>query len=201
MIWFSEVIAVVRWGVILFVVGVIALTILRMIVHWMGLNPFGWIPFTLRRLTEPFLYPLRRNPLVWQSRVDVAPLLLIILLIIGAAFGLQLLADFQEFVTGIVGSLSLAFGGAVVPAVRMFVGHILLGVISLLMACVILHVIFSWLGIYGTRLSRFVWRMSGPLLQLLQRYVPAMGMFDFTPVIAYFLLMIVSWFVRRMFLL
>lgn len=200
MMWFSQLIALVRWGVILFVVGVIALTLLRVIVQWMGLNPFGWFPFTLRRMTEPFLGPLRRNPLVWQSRVDVAPLLLIILLIIGAAFGLQLLADFHEFVTGMASSLTLALGGAVIPAMRMFVGHALLGVISLLMACVIVHVIFSWLGVYGTRLSRFVWRMSGPLLQLLHRYVPAVGMFDFTPVIAYFLLMIASWFVRRVFL-
>lgn len=200
MMWFSEIIAFVRWGVIAFVVVVITLTLLRVIVQWMGLNPFGWLPFTLRRVTEPLLSPLRRNPLVWRSRVDVAPLLLIILLIIGAAFGLQLLADFHEFVTGIASSLTLALAGAVIPAMRMFVGHALLGVISLFMACIIVHVIFSWLGVYGTRLSRFVWRMSGPLLELLHRYIPAGGMFDFTPVIAYFLLMIASWFVRRVFL-
>lgn len=198
MMWFSEMIALVRWGVILFVVGLIALTLLRVIVHWLGLNPFGWVPFTLRRVTEPFLRPLRRNPLVWRSRLDVAPLLLIILLIIGAAFGLQLLADFHEVVTGVVNGLALTFGGSMALGIRMLIGYVLLGAISLLMASVILHVIFTWLGVYGTRLSRFVWRTSGPLLQLLQRYVPTVGMLDFTPVIAYFLLMIASWLVRRM---
>ncbi|HXF04693.1 MAG TPA: YggT family protein [Blastocatellia bacterium] len=200
MIWFSQFIALVRWGVILLVAGVIALTLLRVIVQWIGLNPFGWLPFTLRRVTEPFLGPLRKNPLVWQSRVDIAPLLLIILLIIAAAFGLQLLADFHEFVMGMARSVTLALRGAVIPALRMFVGHALLGVISLLMACVIVHVIFSWLGVYGTRLSRFVRRMSGPLLELLHKHVPPVGVFDFTPVIAYFLLMIAAWFVRQVFL-
>ncbi len=200
MIWFSMLVALVRWGVIVLTTGIVALVVLRVLVQWLRLNPFGWVPYTLRRLTEPFLSPLRRNPLVWQARGDIAPLLLIVLLIIGAAFSLALLTDVHEVITGIVTSLEVTIGGAVGEGIRMLLGYILLGVLSLLMAAVILQVIFSWLGIHGTRLAKLTWRASDPIFRLLHRYVPTMGMFDVTPMIAYFLLLMTSWIVRRVFL-
>jgi uncharacterized protein YggT (Ycf19 family) len=76
----------------------------------------------------------------------------------------------------------------------------LLLALSLAMLCIIFGVLFSWIGLYRGRVVRFVWwgfeRMTAPL----RRVVPSVGLFDLTPLVAYFILLIVSWLVEVVFL-
>jgi uncharacterized protein YggT (Ycf19 family) len=47
------------WVVQAIIVAIILLMILRMIGDAADLNPFGWASRTLRRLTDPFVIPVR----------------------------------------------------------------------------------------------------------------------------------------------
>jgi YggT family protein len=189
-----------RLGLIIFVAAIIVLTLLRAVVSWRSMNPFGWFAFNIKRLTEPFLMPLRDNPIASHARHDIAPILLVILMIVVAAFGLQLLDSVAETIIGIQRGIGYLLDGAGLTGLRYIVGYLLLGLLSLLLTCIILQVLFSWLGIYRNRVARFVYRVSEPVLRPLRRMVPIVGLFDITPLVAYFLVAITSWAVRATFL-
>ncbi len=64
--------------------------------------------------------------------------------------------------------------------------------VGILLVAVFLRVIFSWIGfnpdnpIYGV-----VQEITEPILAPIRRYMPRMGMIDFSPMIAGFLLIII----------
>jgi YggT family protein len=189
-----------RLGLIVFVIAIIVLTLMRVFVNWRSMNPFGWFAFNVKRLTDPFLMPIRDNQIARHSQYDIAPILLIILMIVVAAFGLQLLDAVAETIIGVQRGISYLLEGAGLTGLRHITGHLLIGFLSLVLTCIILQVIFSWLGIYRNRVARFVYRVAEPVLRPLRQMVPIVGMFDITPLVAYFLVAIVSWAVRATFL-
>ncbi len=176
--------------------AVVLLVFLRAAINWLKLNPFGWFAFNVRRYSEPLLYPLRRSAAAVNSRHDIAPVLLVILVVIMAAFSLQLLSDLRSAVQGLVFGGSALMVGQILQGTRFLIGHLALVLISLLLICIILQVLFSWLGLYGSRLSRFIYRVTDPVLEPLRRTIPPMGMFDLSPLIAYFLLSLVRWAIQ-----
>jgi YggT family protein len=196
----QEIFGLLRLALIVFVIVIIVLTLLRSVINWWRLNPFGWFAFNVKRLTEPFLSPLRYNQFARHSQHDIAPILLIILMVLVAAFGLQLLDGLGETLIGLSRGIGYLLEGAGLIGLRYIIGYLLLGLLSLLLTCIILQVVFSWLGIYRNRVARFAFRVAEPVLRPLRRMVPIVGMFDITPLVAYFLVAIVSWAVRMTFL-
>ncbi|MBI4468173.1 MAG: YggT family protein [Acidobacteria bacterium] len=185
-----------RLAVLTFMGGVVALVLLRSAVGWLKLNPFGWFAFNIRRYSETLLYPLRRSAMVANARQDIAPVVLILLSILLGAFTLQLLSEIRAAAEGIAFGASAFMAGEPARGLRFVVGHLLLAAISVLIICIILQVLFSWLSLYGNRLSRWIFRITEPVLEPLRRTIPAMGMFDLTPLIAYFLLSMLRWAVQ-----
>jgi len=199
MAFLDEIVSLIRLALIIFVAGVIVLTVLRVGANWLGLNPFGWLLFHIRKLTEPFLSPLRRSQFGLYSRYDLAPILLVVLMILLGAVGLRFLDEIQEVIVGVQRGFRIMYDDSALIGLRYIVGNFLLGIVSVLLVCIILQVVFSWFGVFRGRLPRFVWRVTEPILLPLRRLVPSVGMFDITPIVAYFLLILVSWAIRATF--
>jgi YggT family protein len=191
-----EAIRVALWGVFALTVG---LVVARMIVDGLRLNPFGWFPYLIRRWSEPLLMPLRRAPLAFASRYDVAPILFIILAVLVLAFGVHFVGDLHRAALGFGMAARFFAHGDLGLGARYLIGHALLLALSVAMICIFFGVVFSWIGVYRGRLVRFIWWGFERLTAPLRRRVPPIGMFDLTPLVAYFGLLILSWIVQMAF--
>lgn len=180
---------------------VIVLMLLRGLISWLELNPFGWFAYHVNRITEPMVAPLRGHFFALQTRRDIAPLLLIILIVILAFFTLSLVDDFRAVAINIGIGLNAVWRGAMLRGIWRLVGALAFGAISVVITCVILQVIFSWVAFYGNWLSRTVARVSEPVLAPFRRMIPPLGgMLDISPLIAILVLSLISSAVQGIFL-
>ena len=170
------------WAVQLIIVAVILLMILRLIGDAADFNPFGWTSRTLRRLTDPFVIPVRGA--LRQVGIDpkFAPLVVILVSILLGYFLLQLVATIAMTVTGVITSLQT---GAIISVL----GFILYGLISFYILLVFMRIIFSWgMVSYSNRIMRFLVNATEPLLGPLRRMIPPLGPFDISPIVAFIIL-------------
>lgn len=166
----------------LLIVAVIGLMILRLIGDAADLNPFGWASRTLRRLTDPFVIPVRGA--LRQVGIDpkFAPLVVILVSILLGYFLVQLVATVAMTVSGVITSTQ---NGAFITAL----GFILYGLISIYILLVFMRIIFSWgMVSYSNRIMRFLVNTTEPLLGPLRRMIPPLGPFDISPIVAFFIL-------------
>lgn len=170
------------WAVQLIIVAVILLMILRLIGDAADFNPFGWTSRTLRRLTDPFVIPVRGA--LRQVGIDpkFAPLVVILVSILLGYFLLQLVATIAMTVTGVITSLQT---GAIISVL----GFILYGLISIYILLVFMRIIFSWgMVSYSNRIMRFLVDTTEPLLGPLRRIIPPLGPMDISPIVAFLIL-------------
>jgi YggT family protein len=164
------------------IVAAIGLMILRLIGDAADLNPFGWASRTLRRLTDPFVIPVRGA--LRQVGIDpkFAPLVVILVSILLGFFLVQLVATIAMTVSGVITSLQI---GAFITVL----GFILYGLISIYILLVFMRIIFSWgMVSYTNRIMRFLVNTTEPLLGPLRRMIPPLGPFDISPIVAFFIL-------------
>jgi YggT family protein len=70
-------------------------------------------------------------------------------------------------------------------------GYLLFGLLGVYTIAIFARIIFSWVGAgHGNRLARFLIQVTEPLLGPLRRWVPMVGMFDISPIIAFLILWI-----------
>jgi YggT family protein len=179
---------------------VVVLMLLRGMISWLNLNPFGWVAYHVRRITEPMVDPLRRNMFAFQSRRDIAPVLLVLFVLIVAYFLLGLLSQFHQTTVFAVAGLSALSQGSAFQGLRYLIGAVALGVIAVVITAIILQVIFSWVGFFGNWLSRVVIRISEPVLDPFRRLIPPLGTIDISPLIALMILFLLSSAVRAILL-
>jgi YggT family protein len=68
------------------------------------------------------------------------------------------------------------------------IGYVLFGCLGLYTLAIFVRIIFAWGGAsYANRLMRFLVRITEPLLAPLRRMIPTVGMFDISPLIAFFI--------------
>ena len=78
--WLSQ---VMMWGTI----AVASLLFLRVLLTWMGANPFGRIPYHLTRITEPMVRPVRSQFGGGRYlRYDLIPLVMGVLILVTGLF-------------------------------------------------------------------------------------------------------------------
>jgi YggT family protein len=172
----------VTWAVIATIVGVIVLMLLRLIANQADLNPFSWWFITIRRLTDPFLLPVRRALISFRVDPKFTPLVTILLAVLVGWFALQLVASIANTIAGILYSLREQ---AIVP----IIGYLLYGFISFYILLVFIRIMFSWGAIsYSNRIMRFLVNATEPLLAPLRRMVPPLGPFDISPIVAFIIL-------------
>jgi YggT family protein len=172
----------INWAVIAAIVAIIVLVLLRLIANSANLNPFGWSSLTIRRLTDPFIGPVRRALISFGVDPKYAPLVTILLAVLLGWFALQVVSSIANTLAGII--VSLQHFSLVTLA-----GYVLYGMIGLYTLLVFIRVIFSWVMVsYSHRVMRFLVNATEPLLGPLRRMIPPVGTFDISPIIAFVIL-------------
>ena len=171
-----------NWAVIVAIVAIIVLVLLRVIANQADLNPFGWSSLTIRRLTDPFIGPMRRALMGFGVDPKYAPLVTILLVVLLGWFALQLVSSVVNTLAGVIVSLG---GRTFVP----IIGYVLYGMVSLYILLIFIRIIFSWgMASYSNRIMRFLVNATEPMLGPLRRIVPLVGNFDISPIVAFIIL-------------
>src|SRR5256885_13381152 len=97
--WFAN------WAVIAAIMAVIALILLRLLANYADLNPFGWPSLTIRRLTDPFIGPVRRALIRFGIDPKYSPLVVILITILLGWFVLQLVQTLATTFAGLFTSI------------------------------------------------------------------------------------------------
>jgi YggT family protein len=168
------------------------LLVLRVIIAWAGSNPFLWLPYQLRRITEPVVRPFRQPFSGYQSRYerfDLLPLVAAVMVLLTGWF----IADIIWRVTAISADLvGAATYGAFSGGLRAGRSILLVGLIllagTLYEAAIFMRFLLPWFGIgYSSGLMRFLFKITEPLLRPLRRFLGryvSVSLFDFTPLLA-----------------
>jgi YggT family protein len=160
--------------------------------HWAvrnrRINPFGRWPRLVRTASDPLLLRLERRIIAAGGTPQNAPLWLVGVV---TAAGLVLLS-LTHWLIGMVAGLTLAAQGGPRVWVRVLVN----AVFTVLMAALLIRVIASWFGIGPYRSwMRPVVALTSWLIDPIRRILPPVGMFDFSPMVAWLVLYVARGFV------
>lgn len=171
-----------QWAVIAVIVAVFVLMVLSLIVTAADLNPFSWVSRTVRRLSDPFIMPVRRGLMGVGVDPKFAALVVILISILLGWFFLQLSEGVGATVAGLIISIKRANAIAAL-------GHIISGALSIYTLLIFMRIVFSWgMVSYSNRLMRFLVNTTEPLLGPLRRTIPPLGMIDISPIFAFIIL-------------
>lgn len=169
--------------VLFLLAAIVALT------HWAVrrgfLAPFGWWPAVVRRVSDPVVVPIERRVHRAGGNPQDAPLWLA-----GAVLVLGLVALWlvRTLATAVHEAAWLADAGP-----RGWARALLGAAFLVLKVALIVRVVASWFGRGEyTRWLRPVYLLTDWLVRPLRRVLPAVGMFDLSPLVAYLLIIIVE---------
>lgn len=172
----------IEWIVVALIVGVIGLMVIRLIANAMDLNPFTWLASTIRRLSDPFIIPIRRGLMGFGIDPKYSPLIVILITILLGFFVLQLTQTLAYTAAGILQSVQSA-------SMIRILGYIIYGAVTIYMLLIFVRIVFSWgMVSYTNRLMRFLVDTTEPLLGPLRRIIPPLGMMDISPIFAFLIL-------------
>ena len=159
----------------------VALILIRTLVNYADLNPFGWTARTVRSLTDPLVNPVRRGLVRAGLEPKLAPLLTILIAVLLGWFAVQLVQAVLATLAGIISSLQ---SGAIIR----LVGFLLYGLLAVFSLLIFMRIVFSW-GVSSTsRVLRFLIRVTEPVLGPFRRLIPPLGMFDISPIVVFLLI-------------
>ena len=172
----------ISWTVVMAIAVIIVLIILRLIANQLDLNPFGRSSITIRRLTDPIINPVRRTLARMAVDPKYAPLVAILAAILLGWFGLQLVSGIANTIAGILVS-------ARVHAIIATIGYLIYGLLGFYSLLIFVRIILSWVTLsHRNGFIRFLVRVTEPLLGPLRRYVPPVGAFDISPIVAFIII-------------
>lgn len=168
------------WYIVICIITfTIVLMLLRIIMNLLEVNPFTWPAMTARRLSDPFIDPVKRGMRNVGVQPKYAPLITILLVILVGWFALQLVSGVLNTVAGVL----LAAKASAIIAV---VGYVLYGLLALYGLLIFMRIIFSWGSIsHSNRVMHLLVNITDPLLVPLRRMIPPVGMFDISPIVAF----------------
>lgn len=169
----------------LVVMAVVALLALVCLVDWLArtrrLNPFNPAARFLRHSFDPLIKPMEHRVIRAGGLPSAAPLWT---LAVAVVLGL-VLVTLVDFVLGQVAGAWLALHGGPREIFVLLVEWTFL----ILKTALLVRVIVSWLPVSPySPWVRWSFVVSEPLLQPLRAVIPTLGMFDITPIVAYFIL-------------
>lgn len=166
---------------------VAGLLILRVILNWAGVNPFGRISYHLTHLTEPLVRPMRHQFGRQVLRYDLLPLILGIMILFVGLFVSSIIQQFGAVLYAITRNIILgqAASGAMI-------GEIIILLSLLYVAAIFLRWMLPILGVgYSNSFLRFIHAITEPLLKPLRR-IFVLRMIDFSPLVAMLLVQFVA---------
>jgi len=174
--WFLE------SATIAIIVALIVLMLIRLLVDGADLNPFGATHRTVRRLSDPFVVPVRGFLRHFHADPKYAPIVVIVVVILAGLLVLNLLGTLSQLVLGIAWALRTGS----LPALLGFIFH---GLISIYILLLFVRVIFQMAMVsYMNPVMRFLYNTTEPLLGPLRRRIPPVGRWDISPIVAFILL-------------
>ena len=181
---------VIFWGTI----AVASLLFLRVLLTWVGANPFGRIPYHLTRITEPMVRPVRSQFGGGRYlRYDLIPLVMGVLILVTGLFIASMLGQLGAIITAVGRNITtgaLASGAMIGELIR------LLGL--LYVVAIFLRFFLPFFGVgYRNKFFHFLFAITEPVLKPLRRIFVA-GMFDFSPIVAMFIVQILTGFLAEM---
>lgn len=179
----------ITWGVMALALAAIALIILRSIFNYADVNPFRRSAVSLKRATDPMILPIRRLLVAFRLEPKVAPFIAILLIILIGYFVVQLSSSVLNTIAGILYAVTSGVPGFPVA----IVGYLIFGLLGLYTLAIFVRIFLSYGGLgYGNRWMRFLIRITEPLMGPLRRYIPPVGMFDISPIIAFVVLWVLQ---------
>ena len=167
---------VLGWIVLGVSLAAAGLLLLRVLLTWIGANPFGRISYHLTRLTEPIVRPLRYQFGSGRfMRYDLLPLVMGVMFLVMGLFISSVIWQFGGILNDVIRST---------PTSR-FLASKFISLLGLLyVVAIFLRFFLPFFGVsYNNKFYRFVFKITEPLLKPLRRIFVA-GMFDFSPLIA-----------------
>jgi YggT family protein len=176
------------------VFGVFLLAVVLALLSWLvrtqRVSPFSAVGRGMRQLTDPVVQPLERlivrrggNP------VQAGWWLVIIVAVIGA-----IILSLGEWGVNVWDAIS----SAAQSGPRAVLGRIVDVVFYILIAALFIRVIGSWLGVFRyTSWMRPMYWLTDWIVEPLRRILPPMGQIDFSPVVAWLLLLVLRAFVHQ----
>lgn len=183
-------VALLRYVVLAAAAAVVFGAFAAMAVQARTINPFGPAARAIRAATDPLLLPIERRILRSGGNPQSAPWWLVGIGIVG---GITLVTAVQWTASQ---AQSLAVAASFGP--RYAFQLAVYWAFNLVILALVVRIIGSWIGAsrYSRWMRPFVF-LSEWLLAPLRRVVPPFGMFDFTPLIAWFLLQLARNYVLR----
>lgn len=175
---------VVFWGTI----AVASLLFLRVLLTWIGANPFGRIPYHLTRITEPMVRPARSQFGGGRYlRYDLIPLVMGVLILVTGLFIASMLGQFAAIISAIGRNIML---GAIASGAM--IGELIRLGGLLYVVAIFLRFFMPFFGVgYRNKFFHFLFVITEPILKPLRRFFVA-GMFDFSPIVAMFAVQILT---------
>jgi YggT family protein len=167
-----------------FVLG-LAVAVTHWLVREQKIAAFGgWARF-VRRWSDPLLQPIERKLVGAGGNPQHAPWWLLGAVVVGGLVLINLLQWVFGFVVNTIYAFSTGPNFAVYWALNL--------VFSLLMFALLVRVFSSWFG--AGRYNKWIgwsYRLTDWLVEPLRRLIPPMGMFDLSPLAAYFVLFLLK---------
>ena len=156
------------------------------------ISPFNAVARFFRSSVDPFLRPIERRVVRAGGQPASAPLWALAVVVIGGFLLLSLL----DFLRSQILTVTVLATSGPAGILRL----IITAIFSILRIAIIVSVIASWLPIspFSPRI-RWSHRLSEPMLKPVRQFVPSLGGFDFSPIIAYFLLGLIEAAILRIF--
>ena len=160
--------------------------------HWGirrgSVNAFGGWASLIRRIGDPLLRPIEQRLVRAGANPQDAPMWLIGVTVVG---GLVLIGLVQWLVDFVYTFYVNARAGFALPIVV----HT---IFELLKIAIIIRVIASWFSISPySKAMRVIHLLTDWLIDPIRRVLPSIGMFDFSPLAAYFLLYLAEQLIMR----
>jgi YggT family protein len=162
------------------------------VTHWAvrrkHLAPFGPWPRFVRSMSDPVIHPLERRIVRAGRNPQDAPMWLLGIVVAG---GLVLLT-----LMGWLATAWFRYGSLIGAGPRGWAFLVVNGTFGILMTALIVRIIGSWFGIgrYRSWMKPAYW-LTDWLLNPISRFLPPMGMIDFSPLVAWVLLMVLRGFI------
>jgi YggT family protein len=178
------------WGTI----AVASLLLLRVLLAWLGANPFGRIPYHLTRITEPMVRPVRSQFGGGRYlRFDLIPLVMGVLILVTGLFIASMVGQLGAIITAILGNIT---SSAIASAAML--GELIKLIGLLYVVAIFLRLFLPFFGVgYRNKFFHFLFVITEPLLKPLRRFFVA-GMFDFSPIVAMFIVQILTGFLAKL---
>jgi uncharacterized protein YggT (Ycf19 family) len=172
-------------------VGVAALLGLRVVVSWLGANPFSWVVFNLTRLTEPLVRPLRAAFSGRYSRFDLLPMIAAVLVLMNGFFIEAVLNQLASVIDALGRNARLGSF-----ALRDVASESIKLVGLLYVVAIFLRFFLPYFGVgFRSRLMRFLYAITEPLLKPLRKPLNRLlgaTPFDFTALVAVFIVWVLT---------